>query len=508
MTLAPTVPPADLEPAAAAPGALSVPAAEVTLDPDDWQALRALGHRMLDDTLDRLEHVRSRPLWRAVPDDVRAEFHRPLPRAGAGIENAYADFRELVAPYPLGNTHPRFWGWVTGGGSPFGALADLLATGDNATVSGLASAQVHVEEQVLDWLKELLAFPAGGSGLLASGCSMANVIGLAVGLLANAGFDLAEEGMAGAARRPILYASRETHSSVDKAARLLGLGRAGLRKIGVGADYRIDLGELAATIARDREAGHHPCLLVGTAGTVNTGAFDDLEALADLAARERLWFHVDGAFGALAAAVPELAARTAGMARADSLAFDLHKWLHVPIEAACLLVRDPEAHRRAFTVPASYLSELERGVAAYTHRFSDLGPQLTRGARALKIWMTLSAYGADRHAAVVAQNVRQAQALERRIGARPELELLAPTTLNIVCFRYRGGAADERLDGLNRELLMRLQERGLAVPSSTVLGGRFALRVCIANHRTREADLELFVASVLELGRELEGEAA
>lgn len=512
-----TPPPASSLALESLPGAAPSGSAELTLDPADWGALRALGHRMLDDTLDRLERVRDEPAWRAVPDALLPDFRRPLPRAGIGEERAYEQFLSHVAPYPLGNGHPRFWGWVIGSGTPFGALAELVAAGFNANVSGLRTAAVQVEEQVLDWLKELLDYPAEASGLLTSGASMANVLGVAVGLDAAAhrlGFDLAGDGIAAAPRRLVLYGSRETHYSVDKAVRLLGLGRSAYRKLPVDARYRVDVAALEAAIRDDRAAGLEPFLVVGNAGTVNTGACDDLDRLADLCARERLWFHVDGAFGAFARAVPEVAGLVRGLERADSVGFDLHKWLHVPIEAACLLVRDADAHRRAFQVRgASYVSGFERGVAHDLMRFADLGPQLTRGFRALKIWMSLSAYGADRHAALVAQNIAQARRLETLVALRPELELMAPVDLNVVCLRYRGVTDTGRgyatppdLDALNRELLMRLQERGHATPSSTVLDGRFALRVCLANHRTRDEDLRLLVEKCLELGAELERE--
>ena len=481
---------------------------ELTLDPLDWAQLRALGHRMLDDTLNRLENVREEPVWQPMPADLLADFQRPLPRTGTGIEHAYAEFVDKVAPYPLGNTHPRFWGWVIGSGTPFGALAEMVAAGFNANVSGLRSGAVPVEDQVIDWLKELLGYPATASGILTSGGSMANILGVAVGLDATAGFDLAEHGLAAAPKRLVLYASQETHFSIDKAVRLLGLGRSAYRKLPVDARYRIDIQALAAASAADRAAGLQPFLVVGNAGTVSTGACDDLDGLADLCEAEGLWLHVDGAFGAFAATVPELRPLVRGMERADSLGFDLHKWLHVPIEAACLLVRNAEAHRQAFSVRAGcYVSSFERGIAQDLMRFAERGPQLTRGFRALKIWMTLQAYGADLHADLIAQNVAQARRLEAMIAERAELELLAPVDLNIVCYRYRGARTDDSgLDQLNRELLMRLQERGIAAPSSTSLHGRFAIRVCIANHRTRQEDLEVLVEKSIELGGEIEAE--
>jgi aromatic-L-amino-acid decarboxylase len=496
--------------AAAAPASLAnLDADELTLDPQDWVALHDLGHRMVDDLLYNLRTVRERPVWQPVPAEVAARFRRPLPEKGVGAERAYEDFVADVQPYPLGNTHPRFWGWVIGSGSPLGALADLLAAGFNANVSGLRSAAIHVEEQVLDWLKELLGFPPAASGLLASGGSMANLLGLAVGLDARAEFDLAQLGLGAAPRRMTLYASRETHSSVDKAVRLLGLGREALRKIPVDGRFRVDVEAMEAAIRDDRARGHHPFLVVGNAGTVNTGACDDLDRLADLAAREEMWLHVDGAFGAFAAAVPELRPLVRGMERADSLAFDLHKWMHTPIEAACVLVRDPEAHRRAFAYQASYLEPLARGVGHQGTRFADYGMQLSRGFRALKLWLEIKAHGAELYRGLVAQNVAQARRLAALVAAAPELELLAPVDLNIVCFRHAvPGFDEEELASFNRELLMRLQERGAAVPSHTTLGGKFALRACITNHRTRREDLELLVETVRRYGRELLGVAA
>jgi glutamate/tyrosine decarboxylase-like PLP-dependent enzyme len=477
---------------------------EATLDPQDWPALRALGHRMLDETLDWFATVRERPVWQELPSEVAGRLREPLPEAGVGAEEAYRRFANDVRPYPLGNVHPRFWGWVIGSGSPLGALAEMLAASVNPNVSGLRNSAVEVELQVIDWLKELVGYPREAGGLLTSGGSMANLLGLAVGLDAMAEFDLGRDGLTAAPRRMTLYASRETHFSVDKAVRLLGLGRDALRKIPVDGDYRIDLATLGATIAADREAGFHPFLVVGNAGTVGTGAFDDLAALADLAAEERLWLHVDGAFGVFANAVPELAHLTRGLERADSLAFDLHKWLHTPIEAACVLVRDAAAQRRAFATAATYVSGLERGPSHEGMRLADRGPQLTRGFRALKIWLEFQAHGAALYRRLVAQNVAQARDLAAMVSAAPDLELLAPVPLNIVCFRYRpSGAATAELDGLNRELLMRLQERGIAVPSHTVLDGHFVIRVCISNHRTRREDLELLVAEVRRLGAEL-----
>ena len=478
--------------------------AEETLDPSDWGAMRALGHRMVDEMVTYLETVRDRPAWQAMPDEVKAGLRAPLPLEPRPAEAVYEDFRRLVLPYPLGNIHPRFWGWVIGTGTPLGALSEMLAATMNPNVGGADHAACHVEAQVLAWCREMLDFPREASGLLVSGGSVANLVGLAGGRNAKAEVDVAQAGLRAAPRRMTLYASSETHNSVKKAVSLLGLGRDALREVPVDGDFRVDLAALRTAIAADRAAGCHPFGVVGNAGTVNTGAIDDLPALADLCRAQNLWFHVDGAFGALAALSPALRERVRGMERADSLAFDLHKWMYMPFEVGCVLVRHPEAHHATFTAPAEYLARAERGTAAGPTWFSEYGMQLSRGFRALKVWMSLKEHGARRYGRLIAQNVAQARHLTERIQRTPELELMAPTALNIVCFRFRGEGLDEAsLDRLNQEVLLEIQEAGIAVPTSTKLRGRVALRVAIVNHRSRREDFDLLVGEVVARGRRL-----
>jgi len=481
---------------------------EESLDPEDWSSLRSLGHRMVDDLLEHLSTVRERPAWQPIPGEVRKRFAQPLPTSGAAPETVYQDYLDWVRPWPPGNLHPRFWGWVIGTGTPFTALAEMLAAGLNPNVSGFDDAPALVEDQVIDWCRQLMGFPEGASGLLVSGASMANLHGLAVARNRRAGFDVRRVGLASGP--PLtLYASKETHSSVVKAVELLGLGRQALRLLPTGADFRLDVDALELALAEDRAAGRRPFCIVANAGTVNTGAVDDLPRLADLARRQQLWLHVDGAFGAFAALAPSLRERVAGIERADSLAFDLHKWGHFPIEAGCLLVRRDADQLASFQTSADYLSVTSGGVSGRQRRFAEYGLQLTRGFRALKVWMGLKQQGVDRLGRLVEQNVAQARELAARVDREPELERMAPVPLNIVCLRYRGGERDpEALDALNRRLLVQLQESGTAVPSHTLIGGRFALRVCLTNHRTRRADLALLVEKVLELGRALEARGA
>jgi len=479
-----------------------------SLDPADWEECRKLGHRMVDDMLEYLRTVRERPVWRPIPPEVAGSFREPLPAEPAPAAEVYEAFRERVLPYPTGNIHPRFWGWVMGTGTPGAMLAEMLAAGMNLNQGGGAQAGGLVERQVVDWCKEMLGYPKEASGLLVSGGSMANLVGLTVARNAKAGYDVRGDGVDPGRRRLVAYASREVHSSVPKAMELLGLGRGALREVDVLADGTIDLAALAATIAADRAGGNVPYVVVGCAGTVATGAIDPLDALADLCASEGLWFHVDGAFGALAALSPDLAPLLRGMERADSLAFDMHKWMFLPYEIGCALVKDPALHRGTFALTPAYLEHGTRGIAGGDVWFSDYGVELSRGFRALKAWMSLKEHGVARFGRIVRRNVEQARALGALVSAERALELLAPVALNVVCFRYRGGLEDEAaLEALNRELLLRLHEGGQAAPSYASVRGRYALRACITNHRTRDEDLEVLCREAVRLGRELEAGA-
>lgn len=474
---------------------------EESLDPSDWEAFARLAHRMLDDSLDYLKTVRERRAWQRIPDSVQARLAEPLPRDGAGEEAAYADYAELVAPYPLGNIHPRFWGWVIGTGTPLGVMAEMLAATMNNNAAGHCQSATFVEIQVLDWLKEIMGYPADAGGVLLSGGSIANQVGLAVARNAKAPFDVRREGLSGQ-ERLMFYASSESHNSVQRAVELLGMGAKSLGVIPVREDFTIDLAALEARIAADRKAGCIPCCIVANVGTVNTGAIDPIAALADICTREDLWLHVDGAFGALAVLDPEMHPKLAGLEHADSIAFDLHKWMYLPFEVACTLVRSHDAHTATFAAQADYLARMEKGIPSGPVIWADYAPQLSRTFRALKVWMNLKAYGVDRFARLIAQNVRQARYLAGLVEAAPELELLAPVPLNIVNFRYVApGLDDVALDKFNARILAELQESGIAAPSSTVLNGRFALRVAITNHRSRREDFDVLVDAVLKLGR-------
>ncbi len=469
------------------------------LDPDDWQGLRALGHRMLDDMIDRLaaHGASAGPVWRPMPPEARQALRTTLPRGPTDPAALYEAFQAQVVPYALGNTHPRFMGWVHGGGTGIGMLAELLAAGLNANLGGRDHAPIELERTVIAWAAEMVGMPVTSSGILVTGSSMANMIAVLVARRAAAGPAVRAEGVGG--RGLVGYAGASAHGCIPRAFDLAGLGTGALRMVPLDADRRLSMAALAEAVQRDRAAGLTPFLVAATAGTVDTGAIDPLEAVAAFCAEQRLWFHVDGAFGALAALSPTIRPRLRGIERADSLAFDFHKWAQVPYDAGCILVRDGQAQADTFAQTLAYLSREDRGAAANAPWPCDLGPDLSRGFRALKIWMTIASYGADRMGELVDRSCAVARHLASRIEAEPFLELLAPVTLNIVCFRVCQGDGD--LDHLNGELVKDLHESGIAVPSTTVIDGKRAIRAAIVNHRTTEHDVDLMIDGLLELAR-------
>jgi glutamate/tyrosine decarboxylase-like PLP-dependent enzyme len=471
-----------------------------TLDPRDWEAFRATGHRMLDDMIDFLRDVRARPVWRRPSDEAKAALSGAAPQGPTPLAEIYEDFRRLVLPFATGNVHPGFVGWVHGSGTPTGMLAELCAAAMNANVGGRDHAAVYVERQVIGWCRDLFGFPEAASGLLVTGTSMANLIAVVVARTARLGPGVRTKGLAGASRLTA-YAGCSVHGCVAKAMEVSGLGSGALRLIPLGPDRKVDLSALRRAVEEDRAAGAVPFLVVGTAGAVDTGAIDDLAGLAALAEAEDLWFHVDGAFGALAVMSPALRPLLAGIDRADSLAFDFHKWAHVPYDAGCVLVRDGALHRAAFATEPSYLARFDRGTAAGPPWFADYGPDLSRGFRALKVWFTWREHGTAGLGASMLANCRLAERLGKEVEAASDLELLAPVSLNIVCFRFRrAGTSDEALDRLNKEIVADVQESGVAVPSSTLVDGRFAIRVNLTNHRTTMADLQRLLDAVRARG--------
>jgi glutamate/tyrosine decarboxylase-like PLP-dependent enzyme len=435
-------------------------------------------------------------VWRPIPDSVRASLRQPPPLEPTGLDAVHAEFLAKVLPYGTGNVHPGFMGWVHGGGNLAGMLGEMLAAGLNANLGGRDHMPIEVERQVLDWVRQWFRLPAGAGGLFVTGTSMANFMAVLVARSAALGPLVRTAGL-GAEPRLTAYASVAGHNCLIRAMEMAGLGSDALRLIPVDPAGRMDLEALAATLAEDRRMGCQPFLVIGTAGTVDIGAIDDLAGLAELAAAERLWFHVDGAFGALAILAPELAPLLAGIERIDSMALDFHKWGQVPYDAGFLVVRDGDLQRRTFASYPAYLRPEARGLAGGAPWPCDFGPDLSRSFRALKAWFTLKVHGSRKLGAVIRHTCQLAQYLKELVEAAPELELLAPVALNIVCFRHRG--ADP--DALNRRIVTALQESGIAAPSTTTLHGQLAIRAAIVNHRTQARDIEALVAAVLELGQ-------
>jgi aromatic-L-amino-acid decarboxylase len=473
----------------------------ITLDPSDWNAFRAQAHDMLDDMVDYIENIRERPVWQPIPDEVRAQFRRSVPALPMGLGAVHGEFMRDILPFAAGNVHPGFMGWVHGGGTPVGMLAEMLAAGLNANLGGRDHTPIEVERQVVRWVRELFDFPEAATGLFVTGTSMANLIAIVIARDVELGFPVRQQGVAANPRRLTAYGSTAVHGCVGKAMDISGIGSDALRMIATDSRHRIDIEALEQAIYDDRRNGFTPFVVIGSAGTVDTGAIDDLASLANLCQRENLWFHVDGAYGALAILAPDLAPRLKGIERADSLAFDFHKWGQVPYDAGFILVRNGQLHKKAFDSSAAYLKREVRGLAAGAPWPCDFGPDLSRGFHALKTWFTLKVHGTEALGAVISGTCELARYLEDRIAQTPELEMLAPVELNIVCFRFRTHDSDR----INAQIVVDLQECGSVAPSTTTLNGCVAIRAAIVNHRTSRTEIDALLDETLALGRAHQG---
>jgi aromatic-L-amino-acid decarboxylase len=479
--------------------------APLAIAPDTF---RRLAHAAVDMVADHLEGIRDRPVFQPMtPAERTALLERPLSDRGVAPEALLALAGREVLSRPMGNGHPRFFGWVNSPPAPVGILADFLAAALDPSCAGGDHAAIYVERAAVRWLMELVGFPVEGSmGLLVSGGSMASLTCLAAARHRASemnGWDVRARGVRRAPAPLVLYLSEEGHSCMRKTAEVLGLGSDAVRTVPVDADLRMDVAALRAAIAEDRAAGLRPFCVAASAGTVNTGAIDPLEALADLCQGEGLWFHVDGAYGAVGAADPALAVRYAGIERADSLALDPHKWLSVPVECGCALVRDGRLLRDTWSLVPPYLRTEEGKGFGGLPWYSEYGFQQTRGFRALKLWMTLQHMGRSGVAALIHRHVSLARRLAALVDQAPDLERVAPVELSVVCFRYAPpGRGDDagRLDALNKRLVERIQTEGRTFLTGTVLRGRFALRACVLHYGTTEADVDALVETVRETG--------
>ena len=469
------------------------------LDPDD---VRRLGYRAADLVAEHRAGLLTRPVFGKL-GDAAAFFDEPLPEEGQPLDEVLAAVREHVLPHAFGNSHPRFFAFINATADPLGTVADYLASAMNSNCWGGDHASIHVERRVVAWLAEMLGLPGTAEGILTSGGSMANFTALASARTAAAP-GVREDGFRGTPPL-VVYVSDEVHNCVDKAVDLLGIGWKQLRKIPTDERFCIRLDLLRQAIAADRKAGLVPAIVVGNAGTVNTGAVDPLDALADLCTAEGLWFHVDGAYGALASVSPKLKPLFRGLERADSVAADPHKWLYVPYEAGAALVREPGRMADAFRRPAPYLVHDPDSPVAGPVSFNERGPELSRSFKALKVWMGLKRHGRRGYAAAVEHDVTLARFLADELRARPDFELMAEPVLSIVGFRYRPAGLDEedRLARLNRRIVNRLVGSGAFFLAPTLLKGCTAMRAAIVNFRTTEDDLRALVDEAAAAGRAL-----
>jgi len=466
------------------------------LDPSDWAEFRRLAHAALDDVITHIQSIRERPVWRRAPDATRQRFAQPIPLGPRDLSEVLADVRTHVAPFATGNLHPRFMGWAHGAGTPYGMVADMIAAGLNMNCGGRDHIGIDVERQIVRWMSAAFGYPDGASGLFLTGSSMANFLAVIVAKTNVIGVDSRKSGLRSAERQLTAYTSVEAHSCIAQAMQLAGIGSQHLRTIETDSSGRMRPDLLKAAIRADRAAGFLPFLVVGTAGTVNTGAIDPLQDIAQIASEDDLWFHVDGAIGALSVFSQPLKPLTAGIELSHSIALDFHKWGHVPYDAGFLLVRDGAAHKRAFASTAAYLQRSDRGLAAGETWPCDLGPDLSRSFRALKTWMTFETLGAERIGDAISHTCELAGYLAERVRQSAIFELKAPVALNIVCFGVKGAAG-----AVNRDLVLDLHELGIAAPSWTTINGETAIRCAIFNHRTTRPDIDLFVDAISDLAK-------
>ncbi|CAM1342991.1 pyridoxal phosphate-dependent decarboxylase family protein [Tenacibaculum amylolyticum] len=473
------------------------------LTPHNWEEIKNLGYEMVDDMVSYLQNIQEQPSWKEIPQNVKLHFEEDIPQNPQNPKSVYQEFKEFILPFPKGNIHPRFWAWVQGTGTITAAFSEMLATTMNPNVTIGEHAAMYVDKQVVKWCKQMLNYPETASGILLSGGSMANITGLTVARNFH-NPSVRAYGIQHHKKQMVLYCSEETHSCITKAAEIIGLGNKSVRKIITNEHFQMDINELKKQIALDLQAGFQPFCIVATTGTVNTGAIDPLKEIYELCKTFNLWFHIDGAYGALAKLDPKFTEQLAYIEKADSVAFDLHKWLHIPYELGCLLVKNAEAHRASFAITPNYLLQTKRGLAGGLDSINNYGFELSRGFKALKVWMNLKEYGIHKYAALIAKNNEQAQYLGKLVSGSKQLKLLTPVTMSIVCFQFIHKQANiQTINKLNEEIIIRLQEQGIASPSSTILKGNYCIRVCIVNHKTKKNDLDELFLWVIKIGNQI-----
>ena len=473
---------------------------------------RELGHRLVDRLADFLASLPGRPV---VPADADPDGYRrrlgqgALPEHGCDARQLLDETADLLFDHSAFNGHPRFMAYITSSAAPVGALGDLLASAVNANCGSWSLSPIAslVEEQTVHWIAQLVGYPTPCGGLLVSGGNMANMVGFWAARAARGESGIRARGLAGEPRL-VAYASTETHTWLQKAADLAGLGTDYVRSIPVDGRQRMCVETLATRIDEDRAAGLHPFMVVGTAGTVSTGAVDPLAAIAAVCRERGLWFHVDGAYGAPAAIVADAPDDLRALKEADSVAVDPHKWLYAPLEAGCTLVRRPETLAAAFSYHPAYY-HFDRDGESSAPNYYELGPQNSRGFRALKVWLALRQVGRAGYVRMIGDDIRLGRELFELLSQHPELEAVTQG-LSITTFRYVPPGVDRQdrtntdlLNSINTAVLDRLQRSGRAMLSNAVVEGRFLLRGCIVNFRTTREDLVALRDVVVEIGRDV-----
>lgn len=467
--------------------------------------IRQVGKAVMDLVAEHLSDLPDEPVFTPFPAHLAEHYlDTPAPQQGEAMDVILEQLRREIEPYPFGNGHPRWYGWVNSPPAVPSVLVEALAAAMNPSVAGGDHAATFIERQVVNWFKEIFGFPEGGMGLFVSGGSMATLTGLAVARHVKGGGDVRSVGVRGLPKSLRIYTSDQGHSCIRKSVEALGIGSDNLRLIPTDAHLRMSTKALKQAVQEDLEAGYQPVAVVATAGTVNTGAIDPLTEIADLCEQFDLWLHVDGAYGAPAVLTNAYKEALTPLSRAHSLAVDPHKWMYVPVEAGLVLVRDGEAMRGTFSLVPPYLRTSDNAASVSTLPWlSEYGLQQTRGFRALKVWVALKYHGLEGYKAAIEKDNRLAAHLAQKLGAQPSFEVITPHSLSIVCFRYHPeGVSGDDLDDLNRQLLARVQESGRAFLTGTTLRGRFALRACIVNPRATESDINALVATLIEFAGE------
>jgi len=476
-------------------------------------AREELGNQALEFVLKYFQDFREMTVHPQIdPTEFRRRLNVSVPVSGETGSQVIDDCAHLIAPLCRTSGHPRMFGYVQSSGTFIGAIADFIASVLNQNVTSWRSAPgpTEIEHIVINWIKEILGYDRNATGILLSGGSMANFAAICTALRAKSGVDINLEGLRALKKAPVIYASEAVHMSIPKAAEMLGLGRNAVHLVPVKGDFTLDVAALDSAIRQDISAGKMPICAIANAGDVNTGAFDPIAEIAEVCRNHNVWCHVDGAYGGFAALAPSIRPLFDSISKVDSITLDPHKWLFAPLDAGCLLVRDPSALHRAFSHDAEYIKVI--GADQITgFAFWDYGPELSRRFRALKIWMTIRQHGTAALGAAIEENIRLAKRLGEMAERADDFELLVPPGLSIACFRYappdlrtdlasndHAGRAksEEKLNKLNSDIMVKVQRGGESYISNTMINGKFALRACIVNYRTIDKDLEVLLDTI------------